>query len=85
MRGDRMVTKVVRMDTNTYSERVAAKVAAAMEAGGWSEQRMAEATRIPRVTLRRRLAGAAFNVAELAAIAEALGTTVSALIDRDAA
>jgi transcriptional regulator with XRE-family HTH domain len=72
------------MDTN-YSARVAAKVAAAMEAGGWSEKAMAEATGIPRVTLRRRLAGAAFNVAELSAVASTLGTTVSALVDEDAA
>jgi transcriptional regulator with XRE-family HTH domain len=74
------------MDTNpNYSARVAVTVAAAMEAGGWSEKALAEATGIPRVTLRRRLAGAAFNVAELAAIAEALGTTVTDLVDRAAA
>lgn len=72
------------MDTN-YSARVASKVADAMEAGGWSEKAMAESTGIPRVTLRRRLAGAAFNVAELAAIADTLGTTVSALVNEDAA
>lgn len=72
------------MDTN-YSARVATKVAAAMESGGWSEKAMAEATGIPRVTLRRRLAGASFNVAELAAIAGTLGTSVSDLIGEDAA
>lgn len=73
------------MDTNTYPRQVSQTVADAMTAQGWSEKAMAEATGIPRVTLRRRLAGAAFNVAELAAIAAALGTTVSALIDQDAA
>ena len=73
------------MDTNTYSGRVAAAVASAMETGGWSEKAMAEATGIPRVTLRRRLAGAAFNVAELAAIANTLSTTVPELIGEDAA
>ena len=72
------------MDTN-YTARVAAKVAAAMEAGGWSEKGMAEATGIPRVTLRRRLAGAAFTIAELHVIADALGTTVTALVDEAAA
>lgn len=72
------------MDTN-YSARVAAKVAEAMEAGGWSEKAIAEATGIPRVTLRRRLAGAAFTVAELHAIAATLGTTVTALVDEAAA
>lgn len=74
------------MDTNTHTPtRVAQAVAAAMEAGGWSEKAMADATGIPRVTLRRRLAGSAFNVAELAAIAATLGTTVTALVAEDAA
>jgi len=72
------------MDTN-YSARVAAAVSDAMEAGGWSEKAMAEATGIPRVTLRRRLAGASFNVAELAAVASVLQTTVSDLINENAA
>lgn len=73
------------MDTNTYPTQVAQTVAAAMQAQGWSEKALAEATGISRVTLRRRLAGAAFNVAELAAIADALGTTVSDLLNQDAA
>lgn len=74
------------MDTAaTYPQRVALNVAEAMQAGGWSEKRLADETGIPRVTLRRRLAGAAFNVAELAAIAAALGTTVADLIGEDAA
>ena len=73
------------MDTNTYPRQVSQTVADAMQAQGWSEKAMAEATGIPRVTLRRRLAGAAFNVAELAAIADILGTTVSDLVDRAAA
>lgn len=75
------------MDTNpnTFTRLVAAAVAEAMKAGDWSEKGLAEATGIPRVTLRRRLAGAApFNVAELAAIADTLGTTVTALT-KDAA
>lgn len=73
------------MDTNTYPKRVASNVAAAMEAGGWSEKALAEATAIPRVTLRRRLAGAAFNVAELAAIADTLGVPVVDLVGEAAA
>lgn len=72
------------MDTN-YSARVAAKVAAAMESGGWSEKALAEATGIPRVTLRRRLAGAAFNVAELASIAATLDVAIADLVDEAAA
>lgn len=74
------------MDTNTYQRQVAETVAHAVGAGGWSEKALAEVTGIPRVTLRRRLTGSsAFNVAELAAIADALGTNVSDLIGRDAA
>lgn len=71
------------MDTTTH--RVALAVAQAMEAGGWSEKALAEATGIPRVTLRRRLAGAAFTTAELDAIAKTLDTSVSALVAEDAA
>jgi len=74
------------MDTNHHTpQRVAQAVAAAMEAGDWSEKALADATGIPRVTLRRRLAGSAFNVAELAAIAAVLETTVTALVAEDAA
>lgn len=65
----------------TYPHRVAAAVTAAMAAGNWSEKALAETTGIARVTLRRRLAGSPFDVAELAAIATALGTTVSALLE----
>lgn len=71
--------------TPTYSQRVADAVAAAMTAGGWSEKALAEATGIARVTLRRRLAGSPFDVSELAAIATALNTSVSALLEQAAA
>lgn len=70
--------------TTTYPQRVATAVAAAMTAGGWSEKALAETTGIARVTLRRRLAGSPFTVAELAAIAAALDTTVTELL-QDAA
>lgn len=74
------------MDTaTTLSLRVARAVTEAMQAGDWSEKALADATGIPRVTLRRRLAGSAFNVAELEAIASALQTSVQALIGEDAA
>lgn len=66
--------------TTDYPQRVALLVTDAMRAGDWSEKALAEATGIPRVTLRRRLAGSPFDVFELARIAEALGTTVSVLI-----
>lgn len=67
--------------TAPLSHRVAAAVAHAMAVGGWSEKALAEATGIARVTLRRRLAGSPFDIAELDAIAAALGTTVSALLE----
>lgn len=68
----------------SYPHRVATTVAGAMTASGWSEKKLAETTGIARVTLRRRLAGSPFTVAELAAIAAALDTTVTALL-QDAA
>lgn len=80
-----MGTTVFYMDTDTYPERVARTVGEAMKAGGWSEKALAEATRIPRVTLRRRLAGSAFTIAELYAIAQTLETTVTDLVGEDAA
>lgn len=75
------------MDTNPHNlHPVARAVAAAMEAGDWSEKSLAEATKIPRVTLGRRLAGGSdFKIAELEAIAATLGTTVTALVAEDAA
>lgn len=70
--------------TPTYAQRVAHTVSAAMQAGDWSEKALAESTGIPRVTLRRRLAGSPFDVSELERIAAALGTTVSALLTEGA-
>lgn len=67
--------------TTEYPHRVAQTVVSAMQADGWSEKALADATGIPRVTLRRRLVGSPFNVAELAAIAAVLNTTVTALIE----
>ena len=61
------------MDTNHLSPTVAQRVGAAIKAGGYSVKAMAEKTQIPRVTLTRRLAGAApFNTNELDAIAGVL-------------
>lgn len=70
---------------NTYSEQVARAVTEAMAAGGWSEKGLAEATGIARATLQRRLAGSPFDVAELAAIAAAMETSVTALLEQAAA
>lgn len=71
--------------TTDYPHRVAQAVTGAMQAGGWSEKALAEATGIPRVTLRRRLGGSPFDVSELARIADALNVTVAYLIAEVAA
>lgn len=70
------------MDTTRtdYPSRVARVVTAAMVPDGWSEKALAEATAIPRATLRRRLAGSPFDVSELERIAAALGTDVTTLV-----
>lgn len=75
------------MDTahTDFPLRVAQVVTEAMTAGGWSEKALAEATGIPRATLRRRLIGSPFDVAELSRIAATLGTTVSDLLGEVAA
>lgn len=75
------------MDTasTTFPLRVARTVTDAMQVGGWSEKALAEKTGIPRVTLRRRLAGSPFDVSELARIADALNTTVRELLGEVAA
>lgn len=75
---------VLHMDN--FTALVAKKVVAAIEAGGQTELGIAEATGIPRVTLRRRLQGLnSFTVAELKAIATVLDIKVSDLTAEDAA
>lgn len=57
-----------------------------MEAKGENPNSLAAKTRIPRVTILRKLdCAAAFNVDELDAIAIALGTTAEHLVRKDAA
>ena len=53
----------------------------AMDAAGMSELRLAEETGIPRSTLRNHLKrGRGYSIEEVIAVAQALGTTASALI-----
>lgn len=60
---------------------VGAVVAHLAHEAGVSQRRLAEATGIPRVTLRRRIAGTAhFDIGELRAVARSLGTTASAIV-----
>lgn len=73
--GESMVT--------TQAARIAQAVAAEMRAVGMTTLGLAEATSIPRSTLQRRLrTGAGFEIQELFAIADALGTTVKELISK---
>lgn len=82
LHGDQMDTTVPYMDTSTYRSAVAKTVTESLKAGGYSEKAMAEATGIPRVTLRRRLSGTSpFNVSELDAIARTLGIPIRNLTD----
>jgi transcriptional regulator with XRE-family HTH domain len=75
---------VVRMETTTYAAQVAKAVTAAIEAAGQTQLGISEATSIPRTTLIRRLSGATpFTVAELDAIADALGVSVTAFLTSD--
>ena len=81
----RLGTTVIRMDTPIALGRaITAEIRAGMESAGISQRDMAEATTIPLVTLNRRLTGngKALDMAELAAIAEVLGTSVTDLIVR---
>jgi transcriptional regulator with XRE-family HTH domain len=68
------------MDQQHLPQRLAATVAARLEAAGITQRAAADATQIPLTTLNRRLSGATpFNYGELAAVALLLGTTPSEL------
>lgn len=62
--------------------RLATVAASALAEVGISEHRAAEVTGIPRSTLRRRLATGDFTISELAAVADLVGATMSALLAR---
>jgi hypothetical protein len=62
--------------------RLAAVAASALEEVGISEHRAAELTGIPRPTLERRLVTGDFTISELAAVADVVGATMSALLAR---
>lgn len=70
----------------TRTEQVAAAVETARVAAGMSEVALADATNIPRSTLKRRLAGASpFTIDELDAISAALAAPFASLLGVDAA
>ena len=69
------------MDTNETTKAVAEAVREHIAIAGETQLSIAEVTGIPRTTLMRRLSGVTpFTVAELAAIASALGCTLGDLI-----
>lgn len=69
------------MDRNT-APGVATIIADAMQAAGVSERQLVEATGIPRTTLKRNLAFGDFKVPHLVAIAQALGTAGSQILEQ---
>lgn len=68
------------MEHPTASQRIAAAVADAIKRADLSQRDVAARTGIPLVTLSRRLTGKSpFTIAELATIADLLGTTIAGL------
>lgn len=80
----RLTTNLIRMNTpEAISARLTATVAAAIRTAGLTQRAVSERTGIPLVTLSRRLTGrTAFNMVELAAIAEVLDLSVVELAVR---
>ena len=78
LRTGHMATTVAYMDAPNWPLEVTAAVAQAIKDKQQNPHRVSEMTGIPRTTLRRKLAGRgkAFDLDELAAIAEALGVSV---------
>ena len=69
------------MDTNQYVNAVAQTTFKAMRAAGETQLGLSKKTGIPRTTLARRFGGTSpFTVAELSAIATALGIPINALV-----
>lgn len=70
----------VHMDSMTTADRLTEAITARMGARGLTEAALADASGIPRVTLRRRLTtGRGWTVDEIDRIADALGTDPGAL------
>ena len=70
------------MDTSHVSASLAEVISTEMRTAGHTVKSMAEAAGIPRVTLHRRLLTGSFQVSEVAAIADILGTSPSSLMER---
>ena len=66
-------------NTTAYPVRLAQVIRSRQHQAGLTTLALAEAAHIPRTTLQRRLGTGDFTAAELAGIADVLGTTVSAL------
>lgn len=82
MRGVNLDTYGVRMVTDTLPKRIADVIVGKMNSLEQTILGLSTETGIPRTTLKRRLrTGAGLEVAELHAIAEALGTTMVAIIE----
>lgn len=76
-----MQPSVFYMEPTPSRSALAATVAAALQAAGLVQRNVADETGIPLATLNRRLKGTnPFNVIELGAIADMLGTKASALL-----
>lgn len=72
---------VHRMDHRNAAAEVGARITHQLDATGRSQRWLAEAANIPETTLRRRLGGGSdFFVAEIVAIAKALGLPPSDLL-----
>jgi len=81
-----MGEKVDHMDaTQPVSQGLAPAILAMSSRAGLSFDALADAAHIDHKTLRRRMAdGGSFRLSEVSRIAAALGTTVSALLERAA-
>ncbi|RZS61653.1 hypothetical protein EV386_1963 [Xylanimonas ulmi] len=78
----RLGITVAHMDSTSYAAAVAANVERAILGAGLTVPGVARVTGIPRTTFARRLASdgfSPFSVAEVKAIANAVGTTAAAL------
>ena len=71
------------MNTYTVPDREVSRVVTELlEQAGVSQKKASEVTGIPRSTLLRRLNGSSFQILELRALAELLGTTITEIVAR---
>lgn len=71
------------MNTTTAPDfEISRVVAELLDQAGVSHKKASEVTGIPRSTLLRRLNGSSFQILELRALAELLGTSVTEIVRR---